>query len=389
MIIIWSPISERVGTIEVENSLVRVSASSSHNVYHIGAGKYYSNSFYSSDNVSQILPNWLLLLSLRIKHVLSGRLTVIMQSFSSLCFIIILLIKHKPSKIVFLTCLFPVPLLILYIVVKFFAPSFDFKCFAFIQGTPVFSMSQISRSKLNWRFFESIVRSFLYRYVYSQCDGLVASSRTLANILYSRKSHSRETIHVIPNGILRESNSSPAYELDNPRKCINFIFVGRITHQKNVKGLINSFLKCTIGLGYDSKLHIVGDGDMFPRLYSEFCGNCKIIFYGFLEDPWALTLENMVVIIPSFWEEPGHVPLEAINKGLITLTSSSCTCVDFFPDELVNRCTFDPYDLDFLFSNLCHINNLVYLLAKHKLLSSSIQPFTTTSFDNSVRGLFL
>ncbi len=387
IIFIWTPISEKVGTVEVELGLINSLLNSKALIYHIGASKYFSNSFPSHNNLVQMLPNRLLNIYFKFKHIFAGRIVVLLQSFSAIFVVIYVLLKYRPRNIVFLTCLFPLPVLVLNFVITRIIKAIKSQCFCFIQGAPVFNMNQINRSLFNWRSLESIMRNLLFRYLYVTSDGIVVSSKTLENKLLNQKFFSNKPIYLIPNGVLPLLTvPKPIYDFRDPNP-VNFLFVGRLTHQKNINGLINSFISNASKLSYQSALHVVGSGDLHSTLISRFSKYKNVHFYGYLSDPWNLNFINTVVIVPSFWEEPGHVPLEAIYHMYITLFSNKCTCIDFVPSNFANIFTFDPHHLDNLFLRISSYKSLTSLLPNLQPISASVKCFSQQSFQESIMNL--
>ena len=58
-------------------------------------------------------------------------------------------------------------------------------------------------------------------------------------------------------------------------------------------------------------LKVIGDGDLSKEAYKNYSQFKNISFTGYLNNPWKIVEENGIIIVPSLWEEPGHVPLEA------------------------------------------------------------------------------
>ena len=79
--IIWCPLSQRVGTIEVENQLINFLSRKKKNVYHLGVGNFFKNNNNEQNN---LLSQKFIKLSLRRSYLLYGRLSVLIQSIGGL-----------------------------------------------------------------------------------------------------------------------------------------------------------------------------------------------------------------------------------------------------------------------------------------------------------------
>ncbi len=103
----------------------------------------------------------------------------------------------------------------------------------------------------------------------------------------------------------------------------NFIYVGRLSPEKNLAFLIDVFNKLP-----SLKLHIVGFGPEEKKLQSLAYDNC--IFYGAVENRKLSELYQKadVFILPSLSEPWGMVVEEALNNGLPVLVSDKVGCAD-------------------------------------------------------------
>ena len=75
-----------------------------------------------------------------------------------------------------------------------------------------------------------------------------------------------------------------------------------------------------------------------------------------MSNPWKILPCSSIVIVPSLWDEPGHVPLEALSLGHRVFVSNGCSLTDFFSERLIKLSTFNPYEISKLF-NLLHIKS--------------------------------
>jgi len=94
----------------------------------------------------------------------------------------------------------------------------------------------------------------------------------------------------------------------------NAIYVGRLSEEKNVIGLLRAFKKIKSG-----KLIVVGGGpeeEMLKRFAKDNGLDQKIKFVGWRDDPENFLKKASVFILPSIYESFGHVFLEAMASGL-------------------------------------------------------------------------
>lgn len=384
-IVIWTPVSEKVGTVEVERSLIYSTIDNRCHVFHIGACMYFSSTF--PEVSTALLGQNIIRITLFFNRVLGGRITTLLQSVPSFIILLFYFIRHRPSKVSFITCLFPIPVLLLHRFILAFFSRCDSRCFCFIQGAPAFNAREPKYFFRNWRSIEALIRRAFFKHIYTFATAIIVSSPTLKNSLISQFGYSSKSLLVIPNGILDFSiYRNDVYNLQE-FKQFNLLFIGRLTHQKNIENFLETFLRHKSSLNFPAKLHVVGDGDLSDILINKYSFVDDISFYGFLNDPWALVIDNPIVVTPSFWEEPGHVPLEAISKGLVALTSNQCTCVDFFDPLVKDLYTFHPRNLDYIFNVLLSPRHLANLIANQKKLFLSIQSFSYESFRSRVRQL--
>lgn len=107
----------------------------------------------------------------------------------------------------------------------------------------------------------------------------------------------------------------------------NFIYVGRLSPEKNLKYLVETFNRFG-----DLTLNIIGFGPQEAFLKS--IANQNIIFHGAIanKDLFKLYLQNDVFILPSVSEPWGMVVEEAFNCGLPVIVSDKVGCAQ----EIVN-----------------------------------------------------
>ena len=107
--------------------------------------------------------------------------------------------------------------------------------------------------------------------------------------------------------------------------------IGRLSEQKNFKFLINSFSKNF----KNSKLFILGEGELRYELEKtikqNFSKNIKLL--GYKKNVIKYMNRAKAVIVPSLWEDPGFVMVEAAFN-LVPLIVSDCPSG---PKEFVDK----------------------------------------------------
>ncbi len=106
-----------------------------------------------------------------------------------------------------------------------------------------------------------------------------------------------------------------------PGRGFKFIYVGRVSADKNVELAITSFLDL-LGQGADAHLAVVGDGPLLKGVRKRF-QHRRIAFTGFLQGedlPTALASAD-VMVFPSTTDTFGNAVLEAQACGLPAIVS--------------------------------------------------------------------
>jgi glycosyltransferase involved in cell wall biosynthesis len=102
-----------------------------------------------------------------------------------------------------------------------------------------------------------------------------------------------------------------------------FLSIGRLTKQKNFDFLINAYAKIfTINKGY--KLIIIGEGEdrkKLQNIINNFNLQDYVHLIGFKDNIFKYFRNAECFILPSLWEDPGWVLIEAIASNTIVLSS--------------------------------------------------------------------
>ncbi|WP_318435588.1 glycosyltransferase [Photobacterium leiognathi] len=162
-------------------------------------------------------------------------------------------------------------------------------------------------------------KGFIKRIFVSRCSDAFPSGKLQIDLL--KALNFTGNIHITHGvGLLNPS----FYQMISEKRSRNvdkkFIYVGRLSSEKNIKYLIDSF---NIN---GKKLTIVGDGPEFDYLYE--LANDNITFSGYINNEIIkkLLLEHDVFILPSVSEVWGLVVEEALFSGLPVLVSENVGC---------------------------------------------------------------
>ncbi len=126
-----------------------------------------------------------------------------------------------------------------------------------------------------------------------------------------------------------------------------FIYVGRLSPEKNLITLINAFIALSVlRPGHHWKLRLVGAGPMEEEISQLAAAHSNIILEG--SHPWYVVphylAKSKVLVLPSLSEPWGLVVNEAMVCGMPVLVSEVCGCCPDLVHDGVNGFTFSPRD---------------------------------------------
>ena len=159
------------------------------------------------------------------------------------------------------------------------------------------------------------------RYLYNRADGIISLSDGAAIDLINNYGIRPELVRTIYNGydyaaIERKSREKSAVAVD--AGCVNFVTMGRLTHQKGQWHLIRAFAEAYKS-NQNIRLYILGIGELEEYL-CKLINDCKLAdqikMVGFEDNPYSVLKEMDAFIFPSIYEGFGNAMLEAMTCGL-------------------------------------------------------------------------
>ena len=180
-----------------------------------------------------------------------------------------------------------------------------------------------------------ILRKSFWKLASKNIDKIFCPTIETKNDLIKLKIFPKNKIFFLSDPIINEQ-----FKFKKKIKLINkfkikekgyYLVIGRLSEQKNFKFLINSFSKNFKNL----KLFILGEGELRYELEKtikkNFSKNIKLL--GYKKNVIKYMNRAKAVIVPSLWEDPGFVMVEAAFN-LVPLIVSDCPSG---PKEFVDK----------------------------------------------------
>lgn len=184
---------------------------------------------------------------------------------------------------------------------------------------------QYVKSLTNDSFLENTAWNFII-WFYNQMDEVLVPSRSTQDQLIEH-GLSPEKVRPLPRWVDTEAftparrNEKVLSSDGTSEYCRIFLFVGRISREKNLELLADAF-KDIIGAGFDASLVLVGDGPYREELEKKLHGY-PVLFTGFLQGEELATMyaSSDVFVFPSTTDTFGNVVLEAQASGIPVIVS--------------------------------------------------------------------
>lgn len=142
--------------------------------------------------------------------------------------------------------------------------------------------------------------------------------------------------------------------MGNDKESYDIIFLGRMTAQKNPKMFLDIIQECLKELPV-LKAVMIGCGEMEDEIKEEIrCRNIedKVVFKGFLENPYTILKNSKLLCMPSVWEGYGLAAVEAMTFGVPVITSGVGGLRDIINEKCGKICSkLEEY--------VCEINKLL------------------------------
>ena len=232
------------------------------------------------------------------------------------------------------------------------------------------------------------------QYGFLMSDAIIAVSQYEKDLILKRYDsifeHKVKVVHnasdFVPNTTkksLINKNDITGLEEEITDEFDYITFVGRFSHQKGIKYLVESFWKLTKDGSYPKlKLLMVGDGYTRHQVTEQILDygiEDKVIFLGTRQGEELVTAYKMskMLVIPSFSEPFGLIALEAIKCGIPIILSESSGVKEI----LTNVPTFEHFDIE----KLKELMEKVYTDKKYakEIVSKSKEDMKVLSWDKS------
>jgi glycosyltransferase involved in cell wall biosynthesis len=209
-----------------------------------------------------------------------------------------LLVKKRPDYLIVHLLTF-IPLFL------FYNNTFNTKLILRISGKPVLSF----------------YRRILWKLMNKKLHLIFCPTLETKKYLTEKKIFESRKIKFLPDPVLYDIDTkqlSSKKNIKNLKKNSYYLCIGRLTKQKNQELLIKMFnLK-----KFKQKLLIIGDGELsnyLKNLISNLDLEKKIIMMKYQKNIFYYIKRSKAVIIPSLWEDPGFVMIEAayLKKTII------------------------------------------------------------------------
>ena len=319
----WSPFFSNIATEKaVINSIYSINKYSKETIKPyllevIGEWKNQTNVIKKKNIVVKKFYNFDLINYLPKFGYIQSRFSYIVVFLFSIIKLHTILKKEKPDFLVIHLMTF-IPLFLLFLF------KYETKFILRISGYP----------KLNY------IRSFFWKLVGKNIFIITTPTKNTKSLLVEKKIFHPEKIRYLPDPILniqsiqkkKRENNLIEKEISSDKTLIS---IGRLSKQKNFSFLIDTFHKLQKKRP-NLNLVIIGDGENKKKLKDQIQRlnlNKKVFLLGFKKNIFDYLKNSKMFILPSLWEDPGFVLVEA---GYMNLTILSSDCPNG-PEELLNN----------------------------------------------------
>jgi glycosyltransferase involved in cell wall biosynthesis len=176
-----------------------------------------------------------------------------------------------------------------------------------------------------------VVKKRLLRQSYQQADRVLAVSGSTAEDASRFYDLPRERFEVIPSPIdcqridrLLAEEEDAVHRWMTDRSMPQIVSVGRLSHEKGQRYLIEAIGRVEQLAGRKLMLHLVGDGPMRGELEQLVSGMGlanRVLFHGFQANPYLWIRQADLLVLPSLYEGFPNVLMEAMYCQVPTLVT--------------------------------------------------------------------
>ena len=134
-------------------------------------------------------------------------------------------------------------------------------------------------------------------------------------------------IHYIPNYISVEDVKQRHLSITLDPKCINFLYVGRLSREKGIDILIEAWKKM---VDERCRLYIMGYGPMEPLVISSSNEDKRIVYLGKVENASSFLHNFDTIVIPSRLEGMPYIGLESMISKSCVIVTPAVGIIDLF-----------------------------------------------------------
>ena len=242
----------------------------------------------------------------------------------------------------------------------------------------------------NKKIFESWIRIPEYLFSLLIAKGIASNNPVEQSSYLFRWLFDLKGGVVIPNAVSVDDSYYLKRAKSIKKPPFQFLFVGRLTSQKNWKTLLKALAE--MQTQRDWELLVCGKGEdeiAMKELAIELAIDQKLSMLGYREDVYDLMANADLLVLPSWYEGMPNVVLEAMSIGLPIIASRIPAITALFP-EPSGLCLFDPGSVNDLAVKL---NDFVEEITDSRAMSKqgkkAIKKFSPEKSLESYRRFYL
>lgn len=183
--------------------------------------------------------------------------------------------------------------------------------------------------------WKGMLSKYIYKCLYPKADLVLSPSTQIveefSNIIGIKIDNHKVLLNPVDqnyiNDTLKEQGAAATKEVCN---TIQFVCVGRLSHEKGYDQLINALENFEMPAPYDWCLKIIGDGNKkaeLQDLINQLGLHNKITLTGYVNSPWSIMRDADSLLLPSRWEGLPNVVLESLACGTPVITTKTAGSV--------------------------------------------------------------